>query len=277
MSGAKSSPRESSKPLGTMMGEPRYYLRIRGVVTGPFDLGQLQSMRRLGQLARFHEVSLDGQSWDAASSLTGLFVAPAPRAARRDRNRVEPAAQEVVAAMVVDRPPDSARWWYAFDGQATGPTATVRMRELIVVGVIGPDTLVWTDGMAAWASCRDAGPAAISAAPVTPEPAPPVDGPAHQPEAVDQDSDRQPWEPDELRQTSGLAMASLFLGLTGWTFGLGSLLAVIFGIVALDRVAQSEDELSGRELAIAGIVLGVLGLLVFVVAVLIASRSWRAG
>lgn len=267
------------------MDRTLYFVRQRNRVSGPFDLGQLQSMRRLGQLAQFHEVSLDCQSWDAASSLTGLFVAPTPQKARREGNRPEPAGEEVavpapapmVAATTVDPPPDSTRWWYAFDGQATGPTATERMRELIAGGVIDPDTLVWTDGMAAWASCRDAGPAAIPSAPVEREPAPSVDDPPQHSGAAPRASEMRPPGTDELRRTSGHAMASLFLGLTGWTFGFGSLLAVVFGVIALDRVAKSRDELSGRELAIAGIVLGVIGLMVFIVGVVIASRYWGAG
>jgi len=58
--------------------------------------------------------------------------------------------------------------------------------------------------------------------------------------------------------TNGLAIASLALGVL-WMWWLGSILAVVFGHVALGQIARSPGQ-SGRGLAIAGIVLGYLGL-----------------
>ena len=59
-------------------------------------------------------------------------------------------------------------------------------------------------------------------------------------------------------RNNALAIASLVLGIL-WVCGLGSLLALILGIVALSQIKKSGA--SGRGLAIAGIVLGVLGIL----------------
>jgi Domain of unknown function (DUF4190) len=58
--------------------------------------------------------------------------------------------------------------------------------------------------------------------------------------------------------TNGFAIAALTLGIL-WICGLGSLLAVIFGIVGLKQ-AKSRGQ-AGKGLAIAGIVLGSLGLI----------------
>src|SRR5205823_14978879 len=59
--------------------------------------------------------------------------------------------------------------------------------------------------------------------------------------------------------TSGLAIASMVLGIV-WVFWVGSLLAVIFGHVALSQIKRSVGTLGGRGMAIAGLVLGYLGL-----------------
>lgn len=58
--------------------------------------------------------------------------------------------------------------------------------------------------------------------------------------------------------TSGWAVASLIFGIL-WLCGAGSVLAIIFGAIALPRIRRSGQ--NGRGLAVAGIVLGVLGLL----------------
>lgn len=55
---------------------------------------------------------------------------------------------------------------------------------------------------------------------------------------------------------NGLAVAALVLGLCCWCFFVPGILAVIFGFLALDRIATSEGRQKGRGMAIAGIVLG---------------------
>ena len=64
-------------------------------------------------------------------------------------------------------------------------------------------------------------------------------------------------------RTSGLAIASLVLGIV-WVFWLGSILAVIFGHVALSQIKRSMGALTGRGMAIAGLILGYLGLVTLV-------------
>src|SRR5262245_56462503 len=41
-------------------------------------------------------------------------------------------------------------WFYASEGQQKGPLAEGQFRNLIARGAVGPDTLVWTEGMAGW-------------------------------------------------------------------------------------------------------------------------------
>ena len=59
---------------------------------------------------------------------------------------------------------------------------------------------------------------------------------------------------------SGLAIASLVLSII-WLGGIGAILAVIFAIMALRRVTASNGMLRGRGLAIAGLIVGIVGIL----------------
>jgi Domain of unknown function (DUF4190) len=59
--------------------------------------------------------------------------------------------------------------------------------------------------------------------------------------------------------TNGLAVASLVLGIISLC-GIGSILAVIFGYVGKGQIDRSGGTQSGRGMAIAGIVLGWIGI-----------------
>ena len=60
--------------------------------------------------------------------------------------------------------------------------------------------------------------------------------------------------------TNGMAIASLVLSLV-WLCGLGSIVALILGFKANGEIKRAGGAQSGQGLAIAGIVLGFLGLL----------------
>ncbi len=66
-----------------------------------------------------------------------------------------------------------------------------------------------------------------------------------------------------MTRTSGLAIASMVLGIV-WLLWLGSILAVIFGHVALSQIKRSAGALTGRGMAIAGLILGYLGIVMLV-------------
>ncbi len=61
------------------------------------------------------------------------------------------------------------------------------------------------------------------------------------------------------QSTNGFAVASLVLGII-WIFWLGSILALIFGYIAKGQINASAGAQGGRGLAIAGIVLGWVGI-----------------
>jgi hypothetical protein len=61
-------------------------------------------------------------------------------------------------------------------------------------------------------------------------------------------------------QTNGLAVASLVLGLIGWTFcGIGSVVAIVLGFAARGQIKSSGGRQIGSGMATAGITLGFVG------------------
>lgn len=75
-------------------------------------------------------------------------------------------------------------------------------------------------------------------------------------------------------RTNGLAIASMVLGIV-WIYWIGSVLALIFGYMAKNQIDQSEGRETGRGMAIAGIVLGWIGvgtLVLFLIGLALASE-----
>jgi hypothetical protein len=61
-------------------------------------------------------------------------------------------------------------------------------------------------------------------------------------------------------QTNGLSVASLVLGLIGWTFcGIGSVVAIVLGFAARNQIKSSGGRQIGSGMATAGITLGFIG------------------
>jgi hypothetical protein len=71
-------------------------------------------------------------------------------------------------------------------------------------------------------------------------------------------------------ETNDLAIASLVAGLL-WVAWLGSLVAVVLGHVALKQIKQSGGRQTGSGLAIAGLVMGYLGVGTFALILLVAA------
>jgi hypothetical protein len=75
--------------------------------------------------------------------------------------------------------------------------------------------------------------------------------------------------------TNGLSIASLVLGIV-WVFGIGSILAVIFGFIGRKQIRESGGRQSGGGMATAGIVLGfvgIAGLILWIVVVVAVTTS----
>lgn len=77
-------------------------------------------------------------------------------------------------------------------------------------------------------------------------------------------------------QTNSLAVASLLVGLLALAPPC-AILAVVFGHIARSQIRKSEGRMKGGGLALAGLILGYLGLgfVLFVILVVIPSLSWH--
>ncbi len=92
-------------------------------------------------------------------------------------------------------------------------------------------------------------------------PASPLDAPA-------------PVSPAVPQRTNGFAVVSLSMGIL-WYFWIGSILALIFGYIAKRQIDALQGRQEGRGFAIAGIVLGWVGigiLAVVIIVVLVGKR-----
>jgi hypothetical protein len=243
-----------------------WYVRARGRVLGPLSWSQLRSLRDRGQLARFHEVSQDRQNWVGADSLAGLFTRN--EAGHRPRSTAVTNPADLPQFLVVDDTEEGsgsastvtsepATWFYARDGARQGPVRRSELKLLADRGEIGSDTLVWTSGMEDWTPGFLVPELDFLAAG-----APPADGaglPGAPGQALAYPRSRSP-------RTSPMAFAGLVLGLL-WLCGAGSLAAIVVSVLALRQIDRARGALSGKGLAVAGLMLGIVGVILSLFAV----------
>jgi prepilin signal peptidase PulO-like enzyme (type II secretory pathway) len=67
-------------------------------------------------------------------------------------------------------------------------------------------------------------------------------------------------------------MASLVLGIV-WIFGIGAILAVIFGFVERKQIRESGGRQGGGGMALAGIILGFVGIAGLILWVVVMSPA----
>jgi hypothetical protein len=154
------------------------------------------------------------------------------------------------APPVTSNPPPVEVWYYHHLGVNHGPVDLAHLQFLASGGQITADSMVWKEGLPDWL------------------PASRVPGLIKAPVAsVGQSFQQAPMyvtamqpavaaSPD-IPRVSGLAVASLVLGIL-WIGGLGSILALVFGPVALYQIHVSRGRIWGTGLAVAGLVLGIV-------------------
>jgi hypothetical protein len=133
------------------------------------------------------------------------------------------------------------------DGKEYGPVNAETLRQWVAERRAGAETRVQAEGTTEW-KALSAFPefgAALAGAPRRSAP-PPLPGP---PTAAPQG------------RTSGMAVASLLLGIVGFC-GITAIIGMILGIVAHVKIRRSRGQLKGSGLAIAGVV--VSGVMLFV-------------
>jgi len=97
--------------------------------------------------------------------------------------------------------------------------------------------------------------------PPTPPPAPPPAPPAAGQQTTGYGYQSGP-------KTNGLAIASLVLGIAGLLFyacGVASVLALVFGYMSRGQIDRDPQNQGGRGMAIAGIIMGWIGVAIFVI------------
>jgi hypothetical protein len=77
-------------------------------------------------------------------------------------------------------------------------------------------------------------------------------------------------------KTNGFAIASLVLGIV-WIYWIGSILALVFGYMAKSQIDASNGTQSGRGMAIAGIVLGWVGVGVLILLIVLGVGIGLSG
>ncbi|MFL5737146.1 MAG: DUF4190 domain-containing protein [Actinomycetota bacterium] len=80
----------------------------------------------------------------------------------------------------------------------------------------------------------------------------------------------------ESPRTNGMAVASLVLGIL-WFWWIGSILALIFGYVGKSEIERSNGRQTGRGLAIAGIVLGWIGVAGGIITIIVVAVNSSNG
>jgi hypothetical protein len=81
--------------------------------------------------------------------------------------------------------------------------------------------------------------------------------------------EQEPQAP-RTKGVDGLAIASLVLGIL-WIWWIGSILALIFGIIAIKRINRSNGWRTGKGMAIAGTVLGAVGAVTLAAAIVLVA------
>ncbi len=75
-----------------------------------------------------------------------------------------------------------------------------------------------------------------------------------------------------VARTNGLAVASLVLGIVGWALcGIGSILAIVFGVIARNQIRASGGREGGDGMAKAGVILGCVFLVLLVAYVIVVA------
>jgi len=138
-------------------------------------------------------------------------------------------------------------YFIGVQGVQSGPFSEAVIREKIARGELPADALCWVEGWSEWRPVSAVFPA--TAAPLPPpmpvegfRAAPPAASPAYQGPVV----------------TSGLAITSLVTGLLGFIFFFPAIAAVICGHIACSKIKHSAGRITGRGMAITGLVLGYL-------------------
>jgi hypothetical protein len=239
----------------------QFFIRLRGRIQGPFSSDQLQSLAKRGQFSRTHEVSDDGVRWSRATTRPELFPPANPDIVSNalfESDELVPEPPPRAAAL-----PPTDVWYYHQLGANHGPVDFSHLQYLTSSGQVSVDDVVWKEGLPEWIPAGRV-PGLFKTGGAGGAGQPPVYigvGQVHPSQAM----------VSEFPRVSGFSVASLVLGIL-WIAGIGSVLAIIFGAVAIHQIRLSKGRLTGTGLAVAGLVLGIVFLSAQII-VAIADQS----
>jgi len=148
-----------------------------------------------------------------------------------------------------------SQWYYGSSAGQHGPVDENELRAMIASGGVGPQTLVWRDGMRDWVPLQNVPEFGLN------QPAP-----YQAPYGGNPYGGAPGYYAGNQVQTNGLAIASMVCGIVGYLtcclFGILGVPAVICGHMAINQINSSPVPVAGRGMAIAGLILGYLGILI---------------
>jgi len=149
------------------------------------------------------------------------------------------------------------KWFYAKDGQQVGPMEFSELQNLRASGQISDDTLVWQQGTANWVKFSEA--LNLPAPGASGEPIPVL-------------------SPTPVVQTNALAITSLVLGIISLICCgvLTGAAAAICGHIAISQIKANPAQ-GGRGMALAGLIMGYIGLAISILMIVIMSIRVASG
>ena len=136
-----------------MSSDPTYYVRIKGRVSGPHALTRLTQLARAGQLSRLHEISENGQEWNAAGKHDALFPNGKHASSSNGIELIEEEHDEAATSSLSAARPTvqtGPTWWCSIGGKEFGPIPEAQIAELVANGKLNRKDLVWRTGLAEW-------------------------------------------------------------------------------------------------------------------------------
>lgn len=139
------------------------------------------------------------------------------------------------------------QWYYGEAGQQVGPLEGAEILRLKTEGRLQADTLVWREGMLNWLPLGQLTDDAFLAPQVA------------------------YYNANATAAASGWAIASMVCGIVSlfmcYLGGLCAIPGVVFGHIALKKINNAPYPMSGRGMAIAGLITGYLGVLIMFVSI----------
>jgi hypothetical protein len=145
------------------------------------------------------------------------------------------------------------QWYYMRGGQRVGPMSIEEIRQAAQRGDLTPQSYVWNEQMTNWTPAGDVGGL--------------LGGPGASPSTPAQAQVAYA----SAQETAPGATAALVLGIIGFCLCpiVCGILAIVFGNSALTKIRENPGRFQGEGIAKAGLILGVVQLILFVLGLLL--------